>query len=688
MKEERHQIALIGNPNIGKTTLFNKLCGLNQKTGNYPGVTVDQVKGFVKVAGQEVELIDLPGINSIFPTSEDERVVYDFLTNTDTVNKPEKILVVVSALNFKRNLYLFHQIKDLEMPVVLVVNMLDAAKKQGIFIDLEKLGKLVGCPVLGVSAKTGEGIEDLKKMMLEKVPESKSEISNYNLSLDKEKLKAFAQNSGLTSTYAGFLQLIFKEEKELVHALSNGNTTPHKLRVNESILRYKLINSYFTEVYREDKTKASDFSTRLDRILMHPIWGYAIFLGIMFLVFQAIFTLAAFPMDWIDEGTTAIGSFLKDLLPEGYLSDLVTEGLIPGIGGVVIFIPQISILFFFFAILEETGYMTRIVFLMDRIMQRFGMSGKSVVPLISGMACAIPSIMATRTIENRKERLITILVAPLLTCSARIPVYVILIALIVPNTYIGPFGLQGLAMLGMYLLGIVSALLSAWVFKMILKSKHKSNLILEMPRYLVPSMRNIGISVWKSVSSFVTNAGKIIVATSIILFVLATNGGDKFENAETLVAAQDVKLVGDAFDSELAHFKLENSYLGWIGKKIEPVIKPLGYDWKIGIALISSLAAREVFISTMAIIYNIDSEEPLTIKEKMQREVNANTGMATFSLATSVSLLMFYAFALQCFSTVAVTYKETKSLKWTVVQFSYMSVFAYLVSLIVYQLLA
>ena len=688
MKEKRHSIALIGNPNIGKTTLFNKLCGLNQKTGNYPGVTVDQVKGFVKVQNQEVELIDLPGINSIFPTSDDERVVYDFLTKVGKENKPEKILVVVSALNFKRNLYLFHQIKDLEVPVVLVVNMIDAAKKQGIFIDLEKLEEAVNCPVVGVSAKTGEGIEDLKKMMLEKVSESKSEISNYNVSLNQDKLKEYVQTSGSDSTYATFLQLIFRDEKELVNTLSGGSTTPHQLRVNESILRYKLINTYFDKVYREDKTKASDFSTRLDRILMHPVWGYAIFLVIMFVVFQAIFTLAAFPMDWIDEGTTGVGTFIKNLLPEGYLSDLITEGLIPGIGGVVIFIPQIAILFFFFAILEETGYMTRIVFLMDRIMQRFGMSGKSVVPLISGMACAIPSIMATRTIENKKERLITILVAPLLTCSARIPVYVILIALIVPNTYIGPFGLQGLAMLGMYLLGIISALLSAWVFKLILKSKHKSNLILEMPRYLVPSARNIVISVWKNVSSFVTNAGKIIVATSIILFVLATNGGEKFRNAEEIVAGKEIQLVGADFDREVGHFKLENSYLGWVGKKIEPAIKPLGYDWKIGIALISSLAAREVFISTMAIIYNIDSEEPLTIKEKMQREVNANTGLATFSIATSISLLMFYAFALQCFSTVAVTYKETKSLKWTLVQFSYMGVFAYLVSLIVYQSLA
>ena len=686
MSSKSINIALVGNPNIGKTTLFNTLCGLKQKTGNYPGVTVDQTRGTFTHNDSTVNVIDLPGINSVYPQSADEQVVYDYLNQADS-ELPDKLVVVVSALNLKRNLYLFHQVKGFGLPIILVVNMTDVAEKRGIQINQSALENVVGCPVVCVSAKSGFGTENLKSQILKPTAVSESEISEYLGDFSETALREYTERHTFKTPYHAFLDLVINKKNDEVERLSGQKITAHKLRVNESILRYKFINYYFDQVFAENKKEASDLTSKLDRWLLHPVWGYVIFGVIMFMVFQSIFNLASYPMDWIDAGTTAVSEWTKSALPQGYFSDLICDGLIPGIGGVVIFIPQIAILFLFFSILEETGYMTRVVFLMDKLMQRFGMSGKSVVPLISGMACAIPSIMATRTIENRKERLITILVAPLLTCSARIPVYVILIALVVPDVYYGPIGLQGLAMLGMYFLGIFTALLSAFVFKFILKSEHKSFLILEMPQYLVPSLKNIGIRVWTNSLSFVTNAGKIIIATSIILFVLATQGGEQFDNAGTIVQQEFPELNDEELSGKIANHQLEHSYLGKIGKGIEPVIEPLGYDWKVGIAIISSLAAREVFIGTMSIIYDINSEESLTIKEKMQKEINANTGELTFNLATSVSLLLFYAFALQCFSTVAVTYKETRSIKWTTIQFVYMGVFAYLASFLAYQLL-
>jgi len=685
------KIALVGNPNIGKTTLFNALCGLNQKTGNYPGVTVDQTRGYYTYADQKIEVIDLPGVNSIYPQSTDEKVVYDYLTKSNEEDLPDKLVVVVSALNFKRNLYLFHQTKDLGLPVVLVVNMIDAAKKRGIKIDTKKLEEKIGCQVYAVSAKTGDGLDILKVAINNETPKTNSEIESYLLDIPAEDFSVYSIKEGFKRPFRAFLDIIVNKKDEVVKSLSGTGITSHKLRVNESILRYKTINTYLEDVYQEDKTTASDLSSKLDKWFLHPVWGYVIFLGIMFLVFQSIFSFAQYPMDWIDTGMASLSDWLSNALPKGYLSDLLSKGLVPGIGGVVVFVPQIVILFLYFSILEETGYMTRVVFLTDKLMQRFGMSGKSIVPLISGFACAIPSIMSARTIEHKKERLITILIAPLMTCSARIPVYIALITVIVPNTYVGPFGLQGLVMLGMYLLGIFAGLLAAMVFKFILKNEHKSYLILEMPQYLLPSLKNVGISVWTNAWSFITNAGKIIIATSIILFVLLTNGGNDFQNADQMVRQDHPELNGDSLALAVAGFEMEHSYLGVVGKGIEPAIAPLGYDWKIGIALVTSLAAREVFIGTMAVIYNInseDSEEPETVAEYMKNEVNASTGEKTFNIATSISLLLFYAFALQCFSTVAVTYKETKSLKWTLIQFAYMGVIAYLAAFTAFQTLA
>ena len=673
-----HKVALLGNPNLGKTTLFNALCGLRQKTGNYPGVTVDKKKGKFKHKGERFELIDLPGINSLFAKSQDEELVVDFLLNTPKNELPEKLIVMASAINLKRTLYLVDQIRDLDIPVLLVINMMDVAEKQGISIDIEKLEEEFSVKAVKVSAKKSRGLENLKDLLLQ---DFKITSRTPHFIQEENLLKVNAQK-GQLSTYAAFLKMTNGSLGDLT------SSEQKKWKTNESILRYKFLNKILQDSLSQDKSKATDFTTRADSLLVHPIFGYVIFGVIMLLIFQAIFWLASYPMDWIDTGFAAFSEFSTSSLPSGYFSDLISEGIIPGIGGVVIFVPQIAILFFLFSILEESGYMQRIVYLMDRFMQKFGMSGKSVVPMISGLACAIPAIMAARTIENNKERLITILITPLLTCSARIPVYVVIIALVVPDdAMVGIFNAQGLALMAMYFLGVVLSLISALVFKWILKTEFKSTLIIDMPTYLMPDFKNVLLSVWNNSKAFVWNAGKIILATSIILFVLATNGGDKFNNAEQIVDTEYSHLNEEEQDLMVSSIQIENSYLGSIGKAIEPAITPLGYDWKIGISLITSLAAREVFVGTMSTIYSINSEEEMTIRDRLKSQKRAD-GSAVFGFATSISLLLFYAFALQCLSTVAVTYKETKSIKWTSIQFAYMTALAYFSALIAYQILS
>jgi ferrous iron transport protein B len=691
------KIALLGNPNIGKTTIFNKLCGLNQRTGNYPGVTVDKKVGRVKNSTTEISLVDLPGINSLFPNSKDEELVVDYLLDIDSEDYPDKLIVVVSALNLKRNLYLFDQIRDLNVPIVLVVNMIDLAKKRGVFIDLEKLKSKFNVPVVFVSAKYTDGIDRLIEVMSGKVVLEERPI-HYLQEENKQWLEKYAKlrskDEAITNLYPYFLELtgkigIDKSEVEIKDEfIAEHNIDVRNWKTNSSILRYKYINEILADAVKVDKSMAVDLTSKLDKMFLHPIWGYLIFALIMFGIFQAIFWLASYPMDLIDAGFSQLGTIVNELLPAGYFTRLITEGLIPGLGGVVIFIPQIAILFLLFSILEESGYMSRIVYLTDRLMQRFGMSGKSIVPMISGLACAIPAIMAARTIENSRERLITILVTPLLTCSARIPVYVVIIALIVPDTArVWIFNAQGVALMGMYLLGVLMTFLVAFVLKSIMKPTYKSYLLMEMPEYLRPDSKNVLIRVWTNVKAFVWNAGKIIVATAVILFVLATNGGDKFARAKEITQQAHASLSEAELAPLINSYRIENSYLGIMGRAIEPAIKPLGYDWKIGIAIISSLAAREVFVGTISIIYAIDSDEEMTIRDRLKKETNTTTGLPVFGIATSVSLLLFYAFSLQCMSTVAVTYKETKSFKWTSIQFIYMTILAYFAALIAYQIL-
>lgn len=688
------RVVLVGNPNIGKTSVFNKLCGLNQKTGNYPGVTVDKKVGHFTFEDHQIEIIDLPGINSIVPSSKDEELVSDYLLNETTSAEIDLVVLVCSALNLKRSLYLCDQILDLDLKCLLVINMSDLATKRGINIDAAKIKAHYKIDVVEISAKTNQGIDSLKKALIQENELIKPElnfIEESNLSI----LNSFAQQFEFKNLYKAFLYLLKKQnllQEDGVDKLNSFVETNHinlrQWKVNESILRYKKINELVANSVHEDKTKATDFTTKADKILLHPFFGYDIFILIMFAIFQAVFWLASYPMDWIDSGMSAFGAFVESAMSEGYLRDLICQGIIPGIGGVVIFIPQIAILFLLFALLEESGYMSRIIFLMDKIMQRFGMSGKSIVPLISGFACAVPAIMSARSIENKKERLITILVTPLLTCSARIPVYVVLIALVVPNETYGIFNLQGLALMVMYLLGVFMALMAAFVFKKILKNDYKSYLIMEMPQYLLPTMRNVFIYVWQHVKSFIWGAGKIIVAASIILFVLATNGGNNFNQAEQYVYENYQSISQDEKDNLIESRKLQTSYLGMIGSLIEPAIKPLGYDWKIGIAIVSSLAAREVFVGTMSTIYSIGSDDEMKIVDRLRNEKNASSGVETFNLATTLSLLIFYAFALQCFSTIAITFKETQSYKWTIIQFVYMSALAYFAAMFVYQILS
>lgn len=689
------RIALVGNPNIGKTSLFNKLCGLSQKTGNYPGVTIDKKRGHFQFDGNHVEVIDLPGINSLYPNSKDEELVVDYLLRPDASDFPDTIVVVVSALNLKRNLYVFDQLADLDIPLVLAVNMNDLATKRGIKIDEKVLSKSLGIPVIKVSARTGAGIDELKKS-----------IFNLSVSINRDVHFIEDDNSDLLHQFSKIIHskneyksfLLLAQDFQILNNLQqhqqrenfiSANAIPvRKWKVNESILRYKFIGEIVKLAVVIEKEDAVDFTTRVDKLLLHRFWGYIIFLLILFSIFQSVFWLASYPMEWIDSGFAYLSGVFTEWMPEGYFSRLITEGVIPGIGGVVIFVPQIAILFLLFAILEETGYMPRIVFLMDRLMQRFGMSGKSIVPLISGFACAVPAIMSARTIENKKERLITILVTPLLTCSARIPVYVVVIALVVPDEMIGIFNARGIALMALYLLGAVMAMIAAWVFNRFIKNEYKSYLILEMPEYLMPGVKNVLISVWTSVKAFLWNAGKIIVATSIILFVLATNGMSDFKSAEEYVNINHPSVTTEEKDQLTEARKLETSFLGMIGHAIEPAIRPLGYDWKIGIAIIASLSAREVFVGTISTIYSIGSEEEMKIVDRLKQEKNPKTGLPVFSIAVSVSLLLFYAFSLQCLSTVVVTYKETLSYRWTIIQFVYMTALAYFSAMFAYQFLA
>ncbi|HKX85532.1 MAG TPA: ferrous iron transport protein B [Flavobacterium sp.] len=700
MKVGNINIALIGNPNVGKTSVFNQLTGLNQQVGNYPGITVEKKVGVCKLASNlKATILDLPGTYSLNASSLDENVVIELLLNKNDKDYPDVAIVVTEVENLKRNLLLFTQIKDLEIPTILVINMADRMSYKGITLDIPYLEKILKTKIALTSSRKKEGIDELKNL-----------IVNYKNLPTEPCLNA----SEIDPVYFGNLrkafpnQLLYKlwlvitqdvnfvnlDRKELPNpSFTKSKDELKRLQHKETIKRYQFINEVLKEGQTIDTNTAKDLRSKLDRILMHKVYGYLIFFGILMLIFQSIFDWSSVPMDFIDGSFASLSSYAKANLSPGILTDLIAEGIIPGLGGIVIFIPQIAFLFLFISVLEESGYMSRVVFLMDKIMRRFGLSGKSVVPLISGTACAIPAIMAARNIENWKERLITILVTPFTTCSARLPVYAILISLIIPDKRLfGIFNLQGLTLMTLYMLGFGMAIFSAYILNKILKIKSNSYFVVEMPGYKVPMFKNVAINVVEKTKSFVFGAGKIILALSVILWFLGSHGpDDTFHNADKIIETKlQNKTISGEKEDLVASYKLENSYIGIVGKAIEPVIKPLGYDWKIGIAVVSSFAAREVFVGTLATIYSVGSHsnEETTIKKKMAAEVHPVTGNKIFNFATGMSLLLFYAFAMQCISTLAITKKETNSWQWPLAQLIFMSGFAYVVCLIAYQILS
>ena len=699
MSKENINVALIGNPNTGKTSVFNQLTGLNQQVGNYPGITVEKKLGFCKLSNTiKANVLDLPGTYSLNASSVDENVVIELLLNKKHKLYPDVILLVSEVENLKRNLLLFTQIKDLEIPTILVINMIDRMEYKGISLDIPFLEDQLKTKIALVSSRKGTGIEELKKLITTYKSISTEPCLNAS-TIDEVYFNNLRKTFPNQSLYK--LWLVITQDVNFVDlnrkVLKNDSFTKtdselKRLQQKETIKRYQFINDILKIGQKIDVLSAKDLRSKLDRILTHKIFGYLIFFFILFGIFQSIFEWSKIPMDFIDTTFARLSFLANEKLPAGSFTNLISQGIIPGIGGILIFIPQIAFLFLFISILEESGYMSRVVFLMDKIMRKFGLSGKSVVPLISGTACAIPAIMATRNIENWKERLITILVTPFTTCSARLPVYAIIIGLVIPDKRVfGIVNMQGLTLMFLYLLGFGMAIFSAFVLNKVLQLKCKTFFVVEMPNYKLPMFKNVAINVIEKTKAFVFGAGKIILAISVVLWFLASYGpGKKFNNAEEILLSkvENTHLSSSELENKIAAYKLEHSYIGVMGKTIEPVISPLGYDWKIGIAIISSFAAREVFVGTLATIYSVGgSDNEDTIKNKMKAEVNLETGNTIFNFASGISLLLFYAFAMQCASTLAVTKKETNSWKWPLGQLIFMSGFAYIVAFFAYQIL-
>jgi len=690
-------IALLGNPNTGKTSVFNALTGLTQKVGNYPGITVEKKEGICKLNhNTKGHLIDLPGTYSLNASSMDESVVIELLLNKKSKDFPDVAVVVTDVENLKRNLLLFTQVKDLEIPTLLVINMADQMKRKGISLELPLLEEMLDTKIALISTRENNGLEELKKMILDYRQLSTSPAIAIN-SIDEKYFQNLEKTFPNQSLYKLWLVItqdvnFAKIDRKRVSDATDFKTQPasylKRMQQKETVKRYQFINNVLKQGLTIDREAATDLRSRLDRVLIHKVWGYAIFFIVLMTIFQAIFHWSSIPQDFIDSSFVSLSESLKNNLPEGVFTNLLTEGIVSGLGGIVIFIPQIAFLFLFISILEESGYMSRVVFLMDRGLRRFGLNGKSVIPLISGTACAIPAVMATRNIENWKERLITILVTPFTTCSARLPVYSILIALVIPEGSFFGLNYKGLMLMGLYLLGFAMALLAAWVLSKTLYITSKSYFVVEMPNYKLPLLKNVGITVWEKTRTFVTEAGKIILAISILLWILASYGpGKDFNNAEQIIKENYPELNANALEIKTNAYRLEHSYIGILGKSIEPLITPLGYDWKIGIALISSFAAREVFVGTLATIYSVESDTEDTIKNRMASEVRAD-GSPLFNLASGISLMLFYAFAMQCMSTLAIVKKETNSWKWPMVQLFGMSILAYIIALSTYQILA
>lgn len=699
------KIALVGNPNTGKSTLFNLLTGLNQKIGNFPGITVDKKTGFCKLSESlTAEVVDLPGTYSLYPKSKDESIVFQILGDPENKSYPDLIVLVADATNLRRNLLLYTQVADLKIPMILALNMTDMAQKEGLALDVDLLSKRLGVQVVPISARSNTGLQALKTAIAHapRIPTQEPGIDATSLSA--EAVAATQQYIQTDNPYYALQVLHQHQDMEIYNQEQRAQLTSiavaHQfdsatIQAAETVARYRYLSTVLSGIITDTGAqKKFIMSDRIDRILTHKVWGFAIFFLILLFVFNAIFSWSAYPMDMIEAGFASLTDLGHEHLPEGVLTDLLLDGVVAGLGGIVIFIPQIAILFALISIMEDTGYMARVTFMMDRIMRKFGLSGKSVVPMIGSLACAVPSIMSARNIENWKDRIITIMVAPLVSCSARLPVYTLLISLIIPEeSVLGFISLQALTLMGMYLISIIAAIMVAFVMKFLIKARDKSYFIMEMPVYQKPRWNNVLLTMYEKSKTFVFEAGKVIIAISIVLWVLASYGpGDRFEQIDqkyTQIELQKDSAAISTLERDRSAEKLENSYVGILGQSIEPAIRPLGFDWKIGIALITSFAAREAFVGTMATIYSVDSadEEATTIRNKLKGATDANTGLPLFTFATGFSLMLFYAFAMQCMSTVAIVYRETKSWKWPMIQLVYMTALAYFASLIAYQLL-
>lgn len=700
-KSNKITVALVGNPNSGKTTLFNALTGLNQKVGNFPGITVDKKVGACQISQLasknkiDTEFIDLPGTYSLYPKSMDESISFQVLCDPKNEHHPDVNIIIVDASNLKRSLCLATQVIDLKTPCILALNMVDLIENDGVKIYLKLLEEKLGVAVVPINARKKIGIGNLKQAILNvKERENKNsfvDIKNLcpNLIEDIQKLlnKASDYNTfQIACNYKTITDFSKQDKDKLDSIISEHKFIAKRSQATETVRRYKAIDRLLEECVEYPKnSKNNSLTQKLDNILTHPIYGFAIFLGVLFLIFQAVFSWSEYPMEVIDNSISQLSQFVANALPEGALNSLIVDGIIAGLGGIIIFVPQIAFLFAFIAILEDTGYMSRVSFITDKLLRGFGLSGRSIIPLLSGAACAIPAVMSARTIPNWKERIITIMVVPLMSCAARLPVYTLLISMMIPaeqKWFI--FNLQGLTMMGFYLIGFISAILIAWIMKYIIKSKERSYFVMEMPTYKSPDWSTVFYTIIEKVKVFLIDAGKIIIAISIVLWALSSYGpASKFDEIERKY--QNIENAEVVIASE----KLESSYAGIIGKSIEPVIAPLGFDWRIGISLITSFAAREVFVGTMSTIYSVgDADNTKSIREKLMSHKNPDTGEAFFTPAVALSLMLFYAFAMQCMSTLAIVFRETNGWKWPIIQFVYMSALAYFVSFIVYQSLS
>lgn len=694
------KLYLVGNPNSGKTSVFNSLTGLYQKVGNFAGVTVDKKTGHTALPnGKTMEVVDLPGTYSLHPTSTEEFIVLQTLLHPDTLADKPNLLYIADSANLERHLLFLTQLICLQYPVILGITMTDLSDQDVPTIDYEQLSKTLQIPVFVINGRTGEGLNDVKQYLTQQNPPLAPLFMTHVAGIESRMLNTVMEQSGRSNYYETalviehFEHLPFLSEKEttLVKQLSNqfGFQSLHA-QIADTMQRFDRIMPIIQKTVKPEQKETKHFTHKIDQWLTNPIGGLFFFMIVLFGIFQAIFSFASYPMDWIEQFFSETSRLVELYLPDSMLTSLLTDGLLAGLSGIVIFVPQIAILFLLIGILEETGYMARAVYLSDSLMRRFGMNGRSLVSLFSGMACAVPAIMAARTISNPKERLLTIMVTPLISCSARIPVFTILIALLIPAHYsIGFFNAQGLMMLALYLTGILAALGIAAILKKVIHTNDLSFLAMELPPYRMPHWKNLFINAAQKVKVFVTEAGKIILIISLLLWVLANFGpGDKMQHAENEVIRQYETSAADntELDVKIAEARLQNSYIGHLGKWIEPVIQPIGFDWKIGIALLTSFAAREVFVGTMATIYSVGGNDDTTLRQKMSREINPKTNLPVFNTATTLSLLVFYIFAMQCMSTLAVVKRETNSWKWTFVQLAYMTVLAYGASWIVFRI--